>query len=166
MGFNELRACSHDSSHLAEVFGKIGFGAYDAAMLKQVSLLLATAPGVVDFQFDIYPEGHLGPTFAIDMQFGIEQPSAVRERFESGAGARVVNLLEGWGAADDRWRSAIDSAFACAIPVAAEDGGARELGFTLMPQWPKDRWVDGVLQPAKLYHLARAGLLEGGESRT
>ena len=166
MGFNELRACSNDPSHLAEGFDKIGFGAYEAEMLEQVSLLLATAPGVADFQFDIYPDGHLGPTFAIEVQFGIEQPSAVRERFESGAGARVMDLLEGWGAADDRWRRAIDAAFACAIPAAAVGGGAGELGLTLMPQWAKVRWIDGVLQPAKLYHLARAGLLEGSENRT
>lgn len=166
MGLGELRACSHDPSHLAEVFDKIGFGAYDDAMLKQVSLLLATSPGVVDFQFDIYPDGHLGPMFAIETQFSIEQPSAVRESFEFGAGARVMGLLEGWGVADDRWRSAIDSAFACAIPAAAVGGGTGELGLTLMPQWAKARWVDGVLQPAKLYHLARADLLAGSESRT
>lgn len=166
MGFDELRACSRDSSRLAEVFDKIGFGAYDAAMLRQVSLLLATAPGVADFQFDICPDGRLGPTFAMEVQFGIEQPSAVRKSFESGAGARVMGLLEGWGAADDRWRSAVGSAFACAIPAAAVGGGTGELGLTLMPQWAKARWVDGVLQPAKLYHLARADLLEGGEART
>jgi hypothetical protein len=29
-----------------------------------------------------------------------------------------------------------------------------------MPQWVKARWIDGVLQPAKLYHIASAGLLE------
>ena len=60
----------------------------------------------------------------------------------------------------------IDSAFACAIPAAAVGGGAGELGLTLMPQWAKARWVDGVLQQAKLYHLARADLLAGSESRT
>ena len=159
LDWDEHRACAADPAHLARAFDKIGFAAYDEAMLSQVSALMAAAPKTVDFQFDLYPDGSLGETFAIDIQFGIEQPAAVAETFSRGAGARVMGLLERWGAADDRWRLAADMAFARALPVELDGGGYGRFALTLMPQWAKARWVAGALQPSKLYHLAHAGLL-------
>ena len=114
---------------------------------------------MIDFQFDIYPDSVLGSTFAIDIQFGIEQPEAVRKTFETGRGARVMDLLENWNATDDRWRMAIESTFARALPVECDDGTVGRFALTLMPQWLKARWTDGALQPAKLYHFAHAGLV-------
>ena len=160
---DEKTACAHDRKLLSDVFDAIGFSAYDDAMLGQISTLMEAAPLSVDFQFDVYPGGELGSTFAIDIQFGIEQPPAVRAAFESGPGARVMGLFERWGAADGRWRKAVESAFARALPVELDNGTSDRFAFTLMPQWTKARWVDGVLQPAKLYHLAHAGLLESAQ---
>ena len=157
----EKAACADDPARLAAAFDAIGFSTYDAAMLAQASALLSAAPGGTDFQFDVFPDGTLGPTFSIDVQFGIEQPEAVRLAFETGAGGRVMGLLEDWGAADGRWRQSVASAFARAIPVETDDGGTSRFAFTLMPQWAKARWTAGKLQPAKLYHLAHAGLLDG-----
>lgn len=156
----EKKACAADPQHLAEAFDKVGFAAYDGAMLAQASALLAAAPDGADFQLDVCPDGHLGPTFAIDVQFGIERPAAVRQSFDDGAGAAVMGLLEGWDAADGRWRLAAQSAFARALPVELEGGGVGRYAFTLMPQWAKARWTCGVLQPAKLYHLAHVGFLD------
>ena len=161
MSDTERAACASDPSHLADSFDAIGFHAYDEPMLTQVSELMAAVPRHIDFQFDVFPDGSLGPTFAIDAQFDIEQPHKVRETFETGVGASVMGILERWGAADGRWKMAIKSAFARSIPVVLDDSG--EIGFfafTLIPQWAKARWTNAVLQPAKLYHLAHAGLLE------
>ena len=155
----EKNACAQDASRLVAAFDAVGFSAYDDAMLAQVSDLMAVAPSTVDFQFDVFPDGWLGPTFAIDVQFGIERPQAVLASFEEGVGSRVMGLLEGWGAADDRWRLAVRSAFARALPVELDDGGAGRFALTLMPQWVKARWTEGALQGAKLYHLAHAGIL-------
>ena len=156
----EKVACCEDASRLAAAFDEIGFTAYDGVMLEQVSALMAAAPATVDFQFDIFPDGTLGETFAIDMQFGIERPEAVLRTFTQGSGALVFNLLEDWGAADGRWKQAIRSAFARAIPVELDDGSLGRFAFTLMPQWAKARWTGGVLQPSKLYHFAHAALLD------
>lgn len=156
----QKRACARDVSCLADAFDALGFKAYDAGMLAQVSAVMAVAPGTVDFQFDVYPDGALSGTFALDVQFEIEQPQAVRKSFGDGPGARVMKLFEEYGVADSRWRPAVHAAFARALPVEADDGAPRRYAFTLMPQWAKVRWIDGVLQPAKLYHLAHAGLLE------
>lgn len=156
----EKVACAQDPGHLASVFESIGFRDYDGTMLAQVSALMAVVPGPVDFQFDVYPDGKLGSVFAIDAQFDIEQPEAVRATFETGPGADVMELLQGWGAADSRWRLAIESAFARAIPVKLDDGEMGRFAFTLMPTWAKARWKGAALQPAKLYHHASASLLD------
>ena len=157
----EKTACAADPACLAAALDAIGFSAYDDALLAQASALLAAAPGGCDFQLDVFPDGSLGPTFAIDVQFGIEQPEDVRRAFDTGASGRVMSLLEGWGVADGRWRQSVASAFARAIPVELDGGGFGRFAFALMPQWAKVRWTDGELRPAKLYHLAHAGLLDG-----
>lgn len=160
LDYEKKRVCGEDPSYLAEVFRTIGFTAYDSAMLQQVSTLMAIAPGQIDFQFDIYPDGSLGSVFAIDMQFDIERPETVRSKFEGGPGSRVMHALEDYGVADKRWEQAVQSVFARAIPVETETGELGKFAFTLMPQWVKARWADGVLQPSKLYHLVNAKLLD------
>lgn len=153
---DEKAVCAADPAHLACAFNAIGFEAYDDTLLAQASRLMAVAPGGVDFQFDVYPDGHVGSTFAIDVQFEIQQPAAVRAAFADGPTANVLNLLETWGVADRRARLAADAAFARAVPVERDDGQSGRYAFTLMPQWTKVRWSDGVLQPSKLYLLAHA----------
>lgn len=156
----EQEACANDPMHLARIFGKVGFTAYDEAMLNEVSTLFATAPQQADFQFDVYPDGSLGDTFAIDIQFKIEQPEAVQASFESGRASRIMRLLEEKGAADERWKLVPNAAFARAIPIQQENGTLGRFAFSLMPQWAKARWRNRTLQPAKIYMLATAGFLE------
>ncbi|MDO4889805.1 MAG: hypothetical protein Q3963_00465 [Coriobacteriaceae bacterium] len=160
LGDAQQKACAEDPRCIAVVFDQIGFTAYNDAMIAQIAELLARAPGTTDFQFDVFPDGRLGNVFAIDVQFGIQQPEAVREAFDTGSSGCLLRLLERWGIADSRWKLAGDAAFARAIPVQLEDGSPARFAFTLMPQWTKVRWIDGVLQPAKHYRLAHAGLLE------
>ena len=156
---DEVEACA-EPTHLAKRFREIGFSAYDDAMLEQVASLMVAAPGTVDFQLDVTGDGTLGPTFAIDVQFEIAQPEAVRAAFEDGPAARVMGLLEKYGVADERWHLVPEASFARCIYVETDDGEVGRYSFTLMPQWVKARWTNGVLQPAKNYFLARAGTLE------
>lgn len=156
----ERELCASDMNHLAGVFDEIGFSAYDEGMLAQVSDLIAMSSSGLDFQFDIYPDGHLGDILGIDTQFAVEQPQAVRASMENGLGFRIMNLLESWGAADERWKLIADAAFARSLPVELEDGTSDMFSFALMPGWVKARWCGGVLQPSKFYFLGKAGLLE------
>ena len=157
LGADEKLACAKDPSRLARVFDGIGFTAYDDPLLNQAAKLMAAAPSDLDFQFDVYPDGRLGTVFAFDVRFDARQPAAVREAFGNGPVADVMSLLEAWGAADRRWRLAADTAFASALPVELDGGRQARFAFTLMPQWVKVRWSDGMLQPSKLYLLANAG---------
>lgn len=155
----ERRVCAESASHIADVFDSIGFSAYDDVMLRQVSELMALAPGGTDFQFDVYPDGSLGSTFAIDIQFEIEQPRDVQASFGEGPASRLMRYLQARGVVDDRYRLAADAAFARALPMQDDKGALVTFAFTLMPQWVKVRWVDGVMQPSKLYLLGGAGPL-------
>ena len=157
---DEKNACAGDPNHLREAFDEIGFSAYDDGMLAQVSQLMGITPGQVDFQFDIFDDGSLGTTFAIDAQFAIEQPEAVLESFSDGGGAQVMKLLESWCIADDRWKHGAQAAFARAIPAERDDGSLGRFSFTLMPHWVKARWKDTVLQPSKLYLFGNVGFLD------
>lgn len=160
MGYSAKSACADDPRELAAAFDAIGFTAYDDAMLGQVSQVMRIAPGSIDFQFDVLPDGSLGSTFALDVQFEIEQPELVKERFKTGPIARFMNLIQSWDIADERWKLVADSAFARAIPVELDDGSIGKYSFTLMPQWAKVRWRDCVLQTSKLYLLGSAGFLD------
>lgn len=164
LGMAEKVACAHDPSRLARAFDKIGFSAYDDMLLVQAAELMALAPGGLDFQFDVYPDGHLGTTFAIESQLEIHRPEVVRAAFSHGPVADIMDMLEAWGVADERRHLVAGSAFARAIPVELEDGTFGKYAFTLMPQWVKVRWSDDVLQPSKLYLYAHAGLLGGKSS--
>ncbi len=156
----EVDACASDPQRLVQAFDTIGFGAHDQKTLSQISAIMAAAPSTIDFQFDVWPDGSLGPIFAIDVQFGIEQPKLVRASFEHGPASNVFGLFEEWGAADERWRLSAGATFARALPVELDDGSTGRLALTLMPQWTKARWIDGVLQPAKLYFLANSSVTQ------
>lgn len=162
----EKDAIAEDASRLARAFDEIGFSAYDDTMLDQASKLMSLTPEAVDFQFDVYPDGSLSNVFAIDTSFKIMRPELVCESFGTGVASRIMSTLEEWGAADERWRLVPDTAFARALPVELDDGSIGRFSFTLLPQWSKARWIDGVLQPAKLYLLGCGGLVEEDENTT
>lgn len=163
LGNDERDTCAEDPRHLAAVFDEIGFTAYDDAMLDQAAALMTAAPGGLDFQFDVYPNGKLGDVFALDIQFEIKQPESVMASFENGDAARIMKLIESIGAADERWKLSAEAAFARALPVETADGNLARFAFTLMPQWVKVRWRDRALQNSKLYYLGTTTLFDDAQ---
>ena len=161
----ECRRCVDDPAHLAQVLDQAGFTAYDDELLARVCKVMDAAPGTIDYQLDIYPDGSLGDTLGLDINFDIQRPELVQASFEEGPFNRVMGLLEGWGAADERWHKAAGATFARSIPVEKDDGSLEPYAFTLIPQWLKVRWHKGVQQPSKLYFIARAGYLKDEKNR-
>lgn len=155
----EKEACAEEPAHLAAAFDAIGFTAYSDAMLAEVGAIMGAAPGPTDFQFDVFPDGRIGSVFAVDVQFGLKQPASVRASFSDGSTARLLDLLQDRGVVDERRNLAAGASFARALPIEREDGTSAKCSFTLLPQWLKVRWTDGVLQPAKLYYLGSSELM-------
>ena len=74
-----------------------------------------------------------------------------------------MKQLEAWGAADDRWHLVAGTCLTRALPVTDEDDREKAYALTVCPKWVKARWRGGVLQKAKLYCEAKAGIIHGGE---
>ncbi|MBR3224603.1 MAG: hypothetical protein IKF78_04700 [Atopobiaceae bacterium] len=153
----EMAACANDKARVRAAFDQAGFTAYDDALLNDVTRLLGIPSILGDFQFDVLPGGELGTTFALDIQFGIEQPEEVTKNFADGPASRIMRLLNEWGIADERAMLVPQATFARSLPMGRTDGSVEPYSFVLMPQWVKVRWCDGKLQPAKMYFLASAG---------
>jgi len=159
----ERQRCAENPSCLAEVFRQTGFRAYDDGMLHRIAALLALAPHDADYQFDIYPDGRIGDTFAVDVGFGLKESEKLKSSFARGACGEVLQMLEAWGAADARWHLAAGTCLTRALPAEDENGQIKDYALTVTPQWVKARWRGGVLQNAKLYCRGSAGILREGE---
>ena len=159
----EVESCARDPQRLARAFAQAGFEAYDDALLAQAARVLELRGDNVDFQFDVMPDGSLGPTFAFDLRFDEMCAEEVRDTFRSGIARELVAQLQSWGIADGRADLMADLAFTRGIPVTCDDGSVKGYGFSLVPGWLKVRWKDAVLQPAKMYLRASAGLLKERE---
>ena len=160
MDYAEKSRCAEDPARLETVFRTVGFKAYNDLMLSRIAMALSAAPVTVDFQFDIFPDGTLGSTFALDIGFRTEQSETIRSSFLDGPFAAVMNLFESWDAADSRWKLVSDLSLTRSIPVEDEEGRVRPYGLVIQPRWIKIRWTDGVLRPSKMYCLANAGLAD------
>ena len=159
----EQRHCTENPLHLSEVFRQAGFRAYDDGMIRQAAAFLAAASEGADYQFDVYPDGRLGDTFAIDVCLGTKQSGQQKASFADGNCAEIMKLLESWGAADDRWHLAAGACLSRALPVEDENGQEKLYALTICPKWVKARWRGGILQNAKLYCEGNAGVIRGGE---
>ena len=162
---DEQRRCAEDPSHLEEAFRQVGFRAYDDRMLRQAAALLVMSPEGVDFQFDVYPGGTIGDIFAIDVCLGMKPSGIQKSSFAGGTCADVMKQLEAWDAADDRWRLAAGTCLSRALPVTDEDGREKAYALTVCPKWVKARWRGGILQQAKLYCEAIAGIVRDKEGK-
>lgn len=154
---SELRRarCAENPAHLGECFRKIGFDAFDDEMLERCSEFMRIAPSV-DFQFDIMPDGSLGPTFGLSLSFNHVKPRQAHDCMESGYGAQLMQTLQDWGLADDRWKLIADAAFARGIPYEKEDGSEALFGLCILFNYAKVKFTNCQPQPAKFYFLFKA----------
>ena len=155
----ERAAAAADIERVRSVFQKIGFRAFDEKMLHQIAAVLSEAEEESDFQFDVWPDGSFGETFAIDLKLRNRRPGEMKEAFTGGDRAALRHLLEEWKIIDGRMDTALAMTFAKGLPVEKPDGSLGDLRMLLMPQWIKIRWIRGELQPAKLYCLIKAELM-------
>lgn len=153
------RACADDPNQLGRAFDAVGFSAYDDAMLERCGEFMALAPSV-DFQFDIMADGSLGDTFGLSLSFNEAKPRAAHECMRRGYGARIMDKLEGWGLADERWRLIADAAFARHVGFDREDGTEGRFALCVLFNYAKVKFTAGEARPAKFYLTLKAGEAE------
>lgn len=147
------RRCCGDPAFLGSCFDEMGFAAYDRPMLERCAELMRLVP-FVDFQFDLGLDGSLTDTFGLSLSFGRCKLSEVDECFSSGYGAQVMELLEGWGLADERWKLIPQMTYARGLPYGGRDGSERRLAVCVHLNYAKLKYVGGIAQPAKFYLVA------------
>lgn len=152
---DEIDECIKDKERIVKVFRDAEFKAYDGTVIEQFDSLMSVLPDIAGYQFDIYPDGSLGDSFAIDLHFPVMRPGETRVFFENGDGAGLTDLLSKWGIVDQRFDKVWDMAFSGAVPL--QDGLH---AYVLRPNWLKVRWTAGKLQRSKMYVLAQAGLIK------
>ena len=120
---------------------------------------MSLAPSV-DFQFDIMPNGQLSDTFGLSLSFNETKPRKARECMESGYGAALMQTLQTWGLADDRWKLIAGAAFARHIGYERDDGTEGRFALCILFNYAKVKFKDCEPQPAKFYLTCTSGDLE------
>ena len=78
--------------------------------------------------------------FAIDGSAGSLLEQEMKASFDSGCFARMMTLLESWGAADSRWRMVADMVLTRGFPVEDGNDNSRLFAMLVQPNWVKARW--------------------------
>lgn len=159
LGSEEQKACADDPAFLADRFDQIGFSAYSDEMLTRCRAFLSLAPSV-DFQFDIMPDGSLGDVFGLSLSFNETTPRQAHACMRDGYGARICNILQEWGLADDRWKHIADAVFARHVPFNREDGSQGRFALCCLLNYAKVKFARTEAQPAKFYLILSAGEVE------
>lgn len=111
---------------------------------------LVQSPFQFEFQFDVLPDGTLGPTFSASARFACPSEQGDWPAFDpEGAGGVLMERVESWGLADERWRLLADTIFA----KSATKGEDKRTLFCY-PAFVKLRFRDGKPLDAKAYLLA------------
>ena len=144
-----------DPMEIKAVFDKVDFTYYNALMLEQISKIMSLNYNGIDFQFDIYPDGSFGETFALDVELREKSSEQIHKAFTNGLSAELMNILKIWGIADERTSLLQDLGLSRSIKIPNDDTYGR-FAFTLRPDWVKIRWRKCCLQPSKCYCFLNA----------
>ena len=78
----------------------------------------------------------------------------------SGYGARIMEALQAWNLADDRWKMLSGIPFARHISYLRDDGREGRFALCVLFNYAKVKFTGCRAQPAKFYLLCEAGDLE------
>ena len=113
---------------------------------------LAKCPLQLEFQFDIDETGTAEPTFSASVRFASPPGTEECQPFDScKATGALMQKVEEWGLADDRWRLMEQTMFASRARFQGES-----LLLYCYPAFVKLRWTDGKPRDAKAYLIAGA----------
>ena len=75
---------------------------------------------------------------------------------ESGYGSAIMELLQNWGLADDRWKLIAGAAFARHVGYEREDGTEGRFALAICFNYAKVKFTACEPRPAKFYLTCRA----------
>ena len=148
----ELQQAYADDPALLEThLRQVGLTAFGDTLLARCGEL-AKLPFRMEFQFDVTPEGSAGATFAVSSRFAPPPGHGAWKAFDvDGAAGTLMQRVEAWGLADERWRLLAGTAFSQRLRSAGES-----CLLYCFPAFLKLRWRDGAPLDAKTYLMAGA----------
>ena len=140
------KAYARDASLLKEHLESVGVDTSGDTIVPRCQLL-AGLPFEYEYQFDITEEGLAAPTFGVSLRFACPPGDDEKQAFfADGTAGKLMELVESWGLADDRWRQIEHTTFAKSIANGDEKNKAY-----CYPLFVKLRWRDGEPLDAKFY---------------
>lgn len=141
------------SSLVREHLARIGIATIPSELCAMVSEL-SRLPLTLEWRVTMDGQGQMRDR--CDVSFYLSRTymsgSDVRRSFgEGSAGARALELLQGWGVADDRWRDVIAGSYAGQWSFALDDGSLCGLVGVCSPSCFMAPWERGLPLPAKAY---------------
>jgi len=143
------RAYAQDIALLERDLRQVGLCDFGETLLPRCQLL-AQSPYPLEFQLDISPEGRALPTVSASVRFGASPDDPDMPSFDpDGPAGELMERIESWGLADDRWRLLPETAFAKRVTR-----NGKEMVFYCYPAFIKLRWRNGEPVDAKTYLIA------------
>ena len=147
----QQKAYAHDVSLLEADLRHVGLTDLGDTLLPRCQQLAAT-PYQLEFQFDITSEGTAGRTFGASVRFAPPTKGDLPKTFDpSREAGPLMEAVESWGLADERWRLLQITAFSKRVSM-----GDESLLLFCFPAFIKLRWRDGAPVDAKTYLMAGA----------
>ena len=141
-------AYAKDAGLLEAHLRQVGFDAFGDTLLPRCRAM-ADTPFGIEFQFDVEADGTAGPTLGVSLRFARPPGDAAWRAFD--AAGPLMETVEAWGLADDRWRLLADTSFAKRLTF-----GESSALLWCFPAFLKLRWRDGAPLDAKAYLMAGA----------
>ena len=144
-------AYANDPALLEQHLKQVGLTELGDTLLARCQLMAQT-PFQLEFQFDVEPDGRAGATFGASLRFARPPSEGDWEGFAAdGNAGTLMQQVESWGLADERWRLLEDTIFA-----TRASRGDESCVLYCYPAFVKLRWRAGEPVDAKAYLIAGA----------
>lgn len=143
-------AYAQDPSLLEDHLHQAGITDLGDTLLSRCHLM-AQMPFQLEFQFEVLADGSVGSTFGASVRFA--PPTLETPRMDSfqedGAAGKLMELVESWGLADERWHLLQGTSFS-----KRATRGEESMAIYAFPAFIKLRWREGKPLDAKTYLMA------------
>ena len=136
---------AQDIDLLATDLRQMGYRASDLELARCADLL--ALPFMLNIQLDVLEDGSMGPVLGYNAAFGALSAPVARASATDGAISRLMQLVEGWELADERWRLLAGRCIGRKFPLP----NGRTLTLHSTPTFLKVRMTPEALLDAKVY---------------
>ena len=156
----QQRAYAADAALLERDLRQVGLTKLGDTLVARCQALADTS-FMLEFQFDVAPNGTAEDTLGASVRFASPPGDGTWASFDAdGAAGALMKQVVAWGLADERWRELSGTVFAKRLRFAGES-----CLLWCFPAFLKLRWRGGVPLDAKAYLMAGAQDFRGTQTK-